>query len=92
MSTKAVVFLLFVLWNSLVFASYGLDKRRARRGSWRISEKTLLLESLFLEGIGAFLGGKVFRHKTRNRYFRLVWYLGLLGDIAFLYWLVWLWR
>lgn len=56
MSTKAVVFLLFVLWNSLGFASYGLDKRRARRGSWRISEKTLLLESLFLGGIGAFLG------------------------------------
>lgn len=44
--------LALLLWNILVFATYAIDKRRAIRGAWRISEKTLMIESLLLGGFG----------------------------------------
>lgn len=39
--------------NLLAFALMGLDKRRARRGCWRISEKALF----FFPVLGGSLGG-----------------------------------
>lgn len=48
------------------FAAFGLDKYRAKTGKWRIPERTLFLLALLGRGIGAFLGMRVFRHKTRH--------------------------
>ena len=48
------------------FAAFGLDKYRAKTGKWRIPERTLFLLALLGGGIGAFLGMRVFRHKTRH--------------------------
>ena len=64
--------LLWGLWacvNIGVFALYGADKRRARRGEWRIPERTLLLGAWLLGGVGALAGMRVFRHKTKHRAF-----------------------
>lgn len=77
-----------LVWNVIVFISYGIDKRRAIMGTWRISERTLLLLSLILGGVGALIGGYVFHHKTQKWYFQLVWYTSVLLEILFLY-LVW---
>ena len=57
--------------NILVFSLYGADKRRARRGDWRIRERTLLLGTWLLGGVGAWLAMRVFRHKTLHTAFRL---------------------
>lgn len=57
--------------NGIAFCAYGLDKRRAVRGEWRISERTLLLLASLGGAAGAFLGMKVFHHKTRHRKFSL---------------------
>lgn len=57
--------------NGIAFCAYGLDKRRAVRGEWRISERTLLLLAFLGGAAGAFLGMKVFHHKTRHRKFSL---------------------
>ena len=60
--------LLWGVWaaiNVTVFALYGVDKRRAIRGAWRIPEKTLLT------GVGAWLAMRIFRHKTRHTVFRV---------------------
>lgn len=57
--------------NGIAFFVYGLDKRRAVRGEWRISERTLLLLAFLGGAAGAFLGMHVFRHKTRHRKFSL---------------------
>ena len=71
-------FLLANLWtvlavygvlNLLTFALYGTDKRRARRGRRRISERCLLLFALFFGAVGALAGMYVFRHKTRHTKF-----------------------
>ncbi len=56
--------------NALTFALYGLDKYRARRRLRRISERTLLLLALVGGAVGAYLGMRLFRHKTLHARFR----------------------
>ena len=77
-----------VFINAATFAVYGVDKRRARRGAWRVPEKTLFLLPLLGGSIGALLGMRVFRHKTKHWYF--VWGVPaiLLAQIALAAWLL----
>ncbi len=63
------IYLLLV--NLAAFAMMGMDKFRARRGLWRIPERTLLLTALVGGSLGAFLGMRLFRHKTRHRAFSI---------------------
>lgn len=74
-----------LVWNSIVFILYVLDKRRAVRGQWRISEKTLLLVTLACGGFGALLAANYCHHKTRKWYFVLTWYLGMLLGLLVTY-------
>lgn len=73
--------------NLLTFIVYGADKRRARKGKWRVPEKTLFLLSLLGGSIGALLGMRVFHHKTKHWYF--VWGIPaiLLAQIALAVWI-----
>ena len=52
--------------NLLAFALMGLDKRRARRGCWRISEKALFFFPVLGGSLGGMLGMYFFHHKTRH--------------------------
>lgn len=63
--------LILLVWNLVVMCIYGADKGFAKRGSRRISEKTLLLLPLFLGGTGAMFGMVLFNHKTSKVKFRL---------------------
>ena len=74
--------------NLVMFAVYGADKRRARRGAWRVPEKTLFLLPLLGGSVGALLGMRVFRHKTKHWYF--VWGVPaiLLAQMALAVWLL----
>lgn len=56
--------------NLAAFALMGVDKRRARRGDWRISEKALFLPAVLGGALGGLLGMRVFHHKTKHWYFR----------------------
>ena len=56
-------------WNLLVFALYGVDKYKAKHEKWRVRERTLMLCALFFGALGAFLGMRVFHHKTKHRLF-----------------------
>ena len=77
---------LFILWNFITFVMMGLDKHRAKKGAWRISEKALLLSSFFFGGIGGFFGMRVFHHKTKHWYFKLLMpFFGILQVILLLY-------
>ena len=73
--------------NLLTFIVYGADKRRARKGKWRVPEKTLFLLPLLGGSIGALLGMRVFHHKTKHWYFRIGLPLILLAQIALAVWL-----
>jgi len=57
--------------NLAAFCLMGADKRRARRGEWRIRERTLFLCALLGGSVGSILGMWLFHHKTRHWYFLL---------------------
>ncbi|MBP3755155.1 MAG: DUF1294 domain-containing protein [Lachnospiraceae bacterium] len=66
MSTGIKAFLIaYVLINLAVFAFYGIDKAKAVRNEWRISEKSLMTAALF-GAPGALIAMFVFRHKIRK--------------------------
>lgn len=62
-----VLYLIFV--NMIAFLAYGIDKKRAVRKQWRISEKALLGMAVLGGSIGALAGMKIFHHKTRKAKF-----------------------
>lgn len=60
---------LFMVLNLMTFGLFGLDKARARRGRWRVPERTLLAFACLGGSIGAKAGQRVFRHKTSKQPF-----------------------
>ena len=67
-----VLLTVYAMVNVIVFTLYGIDKRRAKKNLWRIRERTLLLATGLFGGIGAWLGMKVFRHKTQHMVFKVL--------------------
>lgn len=65
-----------IILNLINFILYGIDKYKARHNKWRISEKTLLILSIFA-GLGGFLGMEIFHHKTREKKFYLANLIGM---------------
>jgi uncharacterized membrane protein YsdA (DUF1294 family) len=57
--------------NLLAFGAFALDKGKARRSAWRISENTLLALA-FLGPAGGFCAMRLYRHKTHTIKFWLV--------------------
>jgi uncharacterized membrane protein YsdA (DUF1294 family) len=72
--------------NLISFCAFGIDKARARKGDWRITERDLLLLALLGGTGGAYLGRWYFRHKTRKAGFSMRLHLTALAQLAFLIW------
>lgn len=49
----------------------GMDKSKAKRGKWRISEKTLMMIAFIGGSCGMLLGMHYFRHKTKHKLFTI---------------------
>ena len=67
MNRLLIVYLLLI--NIAAFALFGADKKKARQGDWRISEKALFLSAVLGGSLGAMVGMRVFHHKTKHWYF-----------------------
>ena len=67
--TEALLYYLIVI-NIVTFLVYGIDKWKAKQGSWRISEATLLILAAIGGSIGALLGMKIWHHKTMHKKFK----------------------
>ena len=74
--------------NLVTFVMFGVDKRRARLGAWRIPEATLIGLSFATGFVGGWLAMRTFRHKTRKTSFRVKMVLVTVFNLAWL--LVWL--
>ena len=70
-SVRELVCFWLLLINAAAFVLCGIDKRRARRGKWRISERTLLMSAVLGGSAGLMLGMRCFHHKTRHRRFTI---------------------
>ena len=56
--------------NAVTFIVYGIDKYKAKKAKWRIPEATLLLLAVLGGSIGAWIGMKVWHHKTMHKKFK----------------------
>lgn len=81
---------LLLLTNMASFLLMGEDKRRARRGAWRIPERTLFLSAALFGGLGGVLGMHIFHHKTKHLRFRLGFPALLMAQAALVG--LWAWQ
>lgn len=80
MNSYIVLFLMVI--NVVAFFMYGMDKRRAVKHQWRISEAALLGIAFCGGSVGALLGMKIFHHKTKHWKFKILVPLFLLLHIG----------
>jgi uncharacterized membrane protein YsdA (DUF1294 family) len=83
-----IVWLALMVMNIAAFAAFGIDKKRARRGDSRITERDLLLLAALGGTGGAYLGRWYFRHKTRKQSFSVALHLTTLAQAILLIWFV----
>ncbi len=76
---------LYVVASLAAFSLYASDKSAAGRGSWRISESTLLMVGLVGGWPGAIIAQQTLRHKSSKASFRVqFWGTVVLNVLAFL--------
>lgn len=85
--TTIIVFYLVIL-NVLTFLLYGIDKWKAKRSRWRIPESALLGMAAVGGSVGAWLGMRVWHHKTQHKKFHYGVPAILLAQIVLLVWAV----
>lgn len=64
--TTRNIIIYFIIINLIGFLAMYIDKRKAKKGKWRIPEKTLFIITALGGGIGTIAGMYVFRHKTQK--------------------------
>lgn len=69
-SIKNIILYLLII-NLIGFLAMWLDKRKAKKGKWRISEPTLLGIGILGGSIGSMIGMYTFRHKTKKKRFTI---------------------
>jgi len=90
MEKTLIIIGIIVLLNLVTLSLYGIDKKKAQKSSWRISEKVLLTWSLFCPW-GGYAGMKLFHHKTNKKKFTItvpvfiVLHIVLCGILIYLY-------
>lgn len=86
-STRNII-IYFVAINIIGFLIMFIDKQKAKRGAWRIPEKTLFIITALGGGIGTTAGMYVFRHKTQKLQFVIgLPFITILEIILAVYWI-----
>ena len=76
-------FIIYIIAINLIgFAIMYIDKQKAKKGKWRIPEKTLFIITAIGGGIGTIAGMYKFRHKTQKGIFKYGLPFLLILDIA----------
>lgn len=70
MTLTSILLIYLAAINVVSFFTYGIDKLKARKDKWRISEATLLWMAVLGGSIGAWLGMKAWHHKTLHKKFK----------------------
>ena len=84
-----IVLISLVTINVVTFFMYGIDKWKAKKSKWRIRETALLGLAVLGGSIGAWLGMKVWHHKTLHKKFRygvpaiIIIQLSLIGYLLY---------
>ena len=73
--------------NVVTFLMFGIDKWKAKNSKWRMRETALLGLAVLGGSFGAWLGMKVWHHKTLHDRFRYGVPFILLVQVALLIWI-----
>ena len=71
-STYRFLLYYLVLINIVTFIVYGNDKKKAKQKKWRTSEAELILLAVCGGAYGAYLGMRLFHHKTKHLKFMIL--------------------
>ena len=82
-----IALIYFAAMNVVTFFLYGIDKQKAKHSRWRISEATLIWLSVLGGSVGAWLGIKVWHHKTQHKKFKYGIPLILIIQIVLVGWM-----
>lgn len=75
-----------VVTNLIAFFLMWKDKNAAKKGNWRVKEKTLFIATGCFGGLGGVLGMQLLRHKTKHWYFAVFFPVMLVVQIVLLAW------
>jgi len=70
MSVIQLIIIYLIVINVATFFTYGIDKWKAKKSLWRIRETALLGLAVLGGSVGAWLGMKVWHHKTQHKKFK----------------------
>ena len=84
MSSMQIILIYLMAINVITFFVYGIDKWKAKKSLWRIRESALLALAVLGGSIGAWLGMKVWHHKTQHKKFKYGIPLILVAQIVIL--------
>lgn len=62
--------IIIIIINIVTFFVYGIDKYKSKKGKWRIPENSLLGLAIIGGSIGAYLGMRIWHHKTMHLRFK----------------------
>ncbi len=82
-----IILIYLAVMNVVTFFMYGVDKWKAKRSKWRVSEAVLILMAVLGGSVGAWLGMKAWRHKTQHKKFRYGLPFILIAQIAIVIWI-----
>ena len=85
---SSLLILYLITINAVTFLLYGIDKWKAKRAWWRIPESVLLGMAAIGGSGGAWLGMRVWHHKTQHAKFRYGVPAMLVVQAALLVWIV----
>lgn len=82
-----IILIYLAVMNVVTFFMYGVDKWKAKRSKWRVSEAVLILMAVLGGSVGAWLGMKAWHHKTQHKKFRYGLPFILIAQIAIVIWI-----
>ena len=77
-----IIIIYLVTINIIAYAMMGIDKRKAQKKEWRISEAALFTAAILGGSIGSIAGMQRFRHKTKHWYFKYGMPAILIAQVA----------
>ena len=77
--------LYLILINVVSFVLFAVDKKKAKRGAWRIKERTLIFFSFIGGSLGSILSMLIMRHKTQKLKFTLLVPLSFIIHVIIIY-------
>ncbi len=72
METIDIIAIVYLAWNLVAFGIVGIDKLKAKKGLFRISEFVLFISAFLLGSVGVVCGMLVFHHKVSKASFRFL--------------------